>query len=242
MRRLVYLIILLANCLYAIAGEGHYFKKATHEKKINFGIKGGFTSSMFLVDRFKIKDITIDEVQNNYKVGYWGAFFMRINMKKHFLQPEIIYNVSKGEIEFDKRGSQHPDIDPDYATIISTIHSVEVPLLYGYNLIKSGPYGMNLFAGPKVRYVWKEKSKLEFTNFDQKGISEELYPLNISAVIGLGVSISNIFFDFRYEIGLHNISKEVFYDNISESGNEQLSNIVFRRRSNLLSFSFGFIF
>lgn len=50
-------------------------------KKINIGIKAGFNSSMFMVSELKIKDVTIDEVQNNYKIGYFGALFMRINMK-----------------------------------------------------------------------------------------------------------------------------------------------------------------
>ena len=51
-------------------------------RKINFrGIIGGFNSSMFMVSELKIKDVTIDEVQNNYKIGYFGALFMRINMK-----------------------------------------------------------------------------------------------------------------------------------------------------------------
>ena len=40
-------------------------------KKINIGIKAGFNSSMFMVSELKIKDVTIDEVQNNYKIGYF---------------------------------------------------------------------------------------------------------------------------------------------------------------------------
>ena len=43
--------------------------------------QSGFNSSMFMVSELKIKDVTIDEVQNNYKIGYFGALFMRINMK-----------------------------------------------------------------------------------------------------------------------------------------------------------------
>lgn len=91
-------------------------------KKINFGIKAGFNSSMFMVSELKIKDVTIDEVQNNYKIGYFGALFMRINMKKHFIQPEVSYNVTKCEITFDKLGSQHPAIEPDYASVQSVLH------------------------------------------------------------------------------------------------------------------------
>ena len=192
-------------------------------KKVNFGIKAGFNSSMFMVSELKIKDVTIDEVQNNYKIGYFGALFMRINMKKHFIQPEVSYNVSKGEIVFDKLGSQHPAVEPDYASVQSVLHSIDFPVLYGYNVVKKGPYGMSI------------------TNFDQKGIHEKLYPLNVSAVIGVGVNISRIFFDFRYEQGIRNISKSIVYDNINSDGSTGVSHIIFRRRDSALSFSFGFI-
>lgn len=107
-------------------------------RKINIGIKAGFNSSMFMVSELKIKDVTIDEVQNNYKIGYFGALFMRINMKKHFIQPEVSYNVSKCEITFDKLGSQHPAIEPDYASVQSVLHSIDFPILYGYNVVKKG--------------------------------------------------------------------------------------------------------
>lgn len=239
MKRNILLAVILLMCLTVHAQKTF---RIPHEKKVNFGIKGGFNSSMYFVDKFKIKDVTIDEIHNNYKIGYFGTLFMRINMKKHYIQPELSYNVSKSEIEFDKKGSQHPDIAPEYASIVSTIRTIELPVLYGYKFIKNGPYSMSFFIGPKIKYIWKEKSKLEFSNFDQKGINEELYPLNMSGVLGLEVSISNILFDFRYEVGLHNISKSVVYDNINESGQEQISNIVFNRRCNLLSFSLGFIF
>ena len=210
-------------------------------KKINFGIKAGFNSSMFMVSELKIKDVTIDEVQNNYKIGYFGAIFMRFNMKKHFIQPEVSYNVSKGEIVFDKLGSQHPAVEPDYASVQSVLHSIDFPVLYGYNVVKKGPYGMSIFAGPKLRYLWGKRNEITFTNFDQKGIHEKLYPLNVSAVIGVGVNISRIFFDFRYEQGIRNISKSIVYDNINSDGSTGVSHIIFRRRDSALSFSFGFI-
>ena len=180
-----------------------------------------------MVSELKIKDVTIDEVQNNYKIGYFGALFMRINMKKHYIQPEVSYNVTKCEITFDKLGSQHPAIEPDYASVQSVLHSIDFPVLYGYNVVKKGPYGMSIFAGPKLRYLWGKK---------------KLYPFNISAVIGVGVNISRIFFDFRYEQGIGNISKSITYDNINSDGSTGISRIIFDRRDSALSFSLGFIF
>ena len=136
------------------------------QPRFNLGVKAGFNSSMFMVSELKIKDVTIDEVQNNYKIGYFGALFMRINMKKHFIQPEVSYNVSKCEITFDKLGSQHPAIEPDYASVQSVLHSVDFPVLYGYNVVKKGPYGMSIFAGPKLRYLWGKHNEITFKNFD----------------------------------------------------------------------------
>ena len=70
---------------------------------------------------------------------------------------------------------------------------------------------MALFIGPKLEYVGNHKTDEEFEGFGHSGIKEELRPNNISSVIGLGVNIPNIFFDFRYEIGLTNISKSITY-------------------------------
>lgn len=228
---------------WASAQQTHQEKmEHPNTRKVNFGIKAGFNSSMFLVSDFKIKDVTIDEIQNNFQIGYFGALFMRINMKRHFLQPEISYNISRCEITFDKLGSQHPDIEPEYASVASSIHSIDFPMLYGYNVVKEGPYGMSLFAGPKVRYIWGRQNTITFDNFDQKGIQEELYPFNVNVVVGVAVNISRIFFDFRYEQGLRNISKSVTYDSLNPDGSLGVSDITFRRRDNVLSFSLGVIF
>lgn len=227
-------------CLSCFAQEN--VKKGQTDHSINIGIKGGFNSSMYFVDKFKIMDVTIEEIQNNYKIGYFASVYMRVNINKHFFQPELHYTISKSEIMFDKRGSQSPEVQPDYATIDATIHSIGFPVLYGYNFVKRPPYAMCFFVGPKPMYVWKQKSKLSFSNFDQTGIEEKLFPINVSAVVGVGVTISNIFFDFSYEMGLHNISKSVRYDNMSPEGEEQISNVTFNRRNNILSFSLGVIF
>ncbi len=239
------LILLLATFLLAGGTYGQEQRRKVgrhYSKRINFGVKAGFNSSMFLVSDFRIKDVTIDDIQNNYDIGYFGTLFMRINMKRHYLQPEVSYNISRGEIEFDKLGSQHPDIEPQYASVRSTIHSIDFPMLYGYNVIKEGPYGMSIFFGPKLRYIWNKQNKINFVNFDQQDMHERLTPFNASAVVGVGVNIARIFFDFRYDLGLFNISKSATYESTNTEGDLTRSNIDFKRRDYTLSFSLGLIF
>lgn len=207
------------------------------DRSVNFGIKGGFTSALFIVSDLMVNGRQIDEVQNNYKIGYFGSFFLRINRGNHFFQPEVSYVVNRCEITFPK-----PQADGDMsafaqeAAVNSSLHSIDVPLLYGYNIIKQGPYGLALFGGPKFRYLWKKKCELTFRNFDQQDIQETLYPLNAALTLGVAVTIAPIFFDFRYDIGLHNISKKVTYTSMD---NSQLR---FHRRDNILSFSLGAFF
>lgn len=215
---------------------------------VNFGIKGGFTSSLFLVSQFSVNGVAIDEVQNNYKIGYFGSLFMRINFDRHFLQPEISYNINRCNITFEKPLPDDAPIGtlPQEASITSSIHSIDVPVIYGYNFIKEGPYSLAVFGGPKFRYIWDKKSDITFDNFDQLSIREKLRPLNLSLTVGVAVTISRVFFDFRYDIGLHNISKRVTYDvppaDNATDETATANEIRFHRKDNVLSFSFGVFF
>ena len=235
-------------------------EKRKLETSVNFGAKGGFTASLFLVSDLSINGQRIDQIQNNYKIGYFASMFMRINFDRHFLQPELSYTINRCNITFDKplptdiSGDIPADTptDPpatapsDPGSITSSIHSVEFPVIYGYNLIKEGPYSLAVFAGPKLRFIWDKKSKVTFENFNMDNIHEELYPFNVSLTLGVAVTISRIFFDFRYDIGLHNISRKITYDmpdlQPSPGENRPDREIRFTRKDNVLSFSFGVFF
>lgn len=239
-KRMGWICVWLTLCLAQVVAQEHSRMERINNKKVNFGFRAGFNSSMYLVSDFKINDVTIKEIHNTtFKIGYYGTAFARLNFEKHYLQPELSYQVSRCEITFDKLGSQHPNIDPNYATIHSKIHSLEMPVLYGYNIIKEGPYGLSVFGGAKVKFLWNNMNRITFENFDQKDIKEELYPITLSVTAGVAVNISNVFFDFRYEQGLRNISKSVTYADMesSESGRMTLN-----RRENILSFSLGIMF
>ena len=208
------LLLLIALLLPALFVTAQGIKNGLKEEpKINVGIKGGFNSSMYFTSRLELDGERMEDVQNIYK----------------------------GEIAFNKNQNKENTL-PELAKLNSTIHSLELPILYGYSFVKSRPYGMALFIGPKLEYVWKHKTSEEFEGFGYSGIKEELHPINISSVIGLGVNIANIFFDFRYEIGLTNISKSIIYEKDTDGIMSQEKGIFINRHRNVLSFSLGVIF
>lgn len=225
-----------------LAAQSMEHAKPKREVKVNYGLKGGFTSSMNIVKKFKIADVTIDDVQNNYRIGYMASAFFRVHAGRHFLQPELCYTVSRSEIQFDKRGTQHPDITPDYATIDATLHLIEIPVLYGFDLVKTGIYEMFAYAGPKAQLVWKKKSRMELHNLADRSLHEDLYRFNGSVLLGVGVRISHLLLDFRYDIGIDNVSRRVQYAQLLPDGTIETADITLRRRNNILSFSVGVLF
>ncbi len=213
-----------------------------HNHPVNFGVKFGFNSSLPIVSNLTINGTKIEEIQNYFKIGYLGSVFMRINFDRHFLQPEISYNINRCNITFNKPAED--DAALEIASNTTSIHSIDVPVIYGYNVIKEGPYSLAIFGGPKIRYIWQ--CEVTFENFDQQGIKEKFRPLNLSFTLGVAVTISRVFFDFRYDIGLHNISRRVTYD-VGTENNQNLEDtpaneIRFARRDNVLSFSLGVFF
>lgn len=244
-----------------VAGtQDNTLEQSAHNGRVNFGVKGGFTSSLLLPSDFSINGQRINPVQNNYKIGYFGSFFVRINFGRHFLQPEISYALNRCDITFDLpddtqtttssgNGIAGTDnvanlLPPRKATIASELHSLDIPIIYGYNVIKEEPYSLAVFGGPKLRYIFDKASKVDFMGFEQTGITEELYPLNVSFTAGVAVTISRIFFDFRYDIGISNLSRNVTYQQGTNTDlpDSHEGEIHLHRRDNVLSFSLGIFF
>lgn len=163
------------------------------KQKVSIGIKGGFNSAMLFTDELSYGEQEITDIQNNYKVGYIATVFTRINLKKqHFIQPEISYAVSQGSISMSNL-RENATILEDNALIRTKMSSLEMPILYGYKFIDSYPYGMSFFLGPKIAWTIKKQSYSKYSGFYQKNIIENIRPLNYSAVLGIGVNISNVF-------------------------------------------------
>lgn len=209
----------------------------------NFGAKAGFTAALALFQDFRVDGLLVDQVQNDYKVGYFASLFMRINLNRHFLQPELSYNVNECGITFDK------PLPPDAATgtlrggkatINSRIRSIDLPVIYGYNFIRQGPYAMAVFGGPKLRYIWRSRSRTDYRNFDTDDLSERLHPFSLSLTLGVSVTISPLFIDFRYDIGLLNLTRSVSAP--AGNGDERPHSVSYRRHDNVLSFSLGLFF
>ncbi len=232
-RRVIAILFMFLSCALTHARQRDY-------RLINYGVKGGFSSTLYDVQELSIATLPINEHTAKSEISSFYTIFTRLNMKRHFLQTEASYNISNYSIEFPTE-QWNPAAKPHDKSAISTqIIGVEVPLYYGYHILKEGPYGMSFFIGPKAKFILIDYSSHTFENIPYNQISENINPLNFSLMAGFGVNISRIFFDFSFEYGLHNISKG--FNTIDIKGNEGTQDMIFNRRKNVLSFSVGFMF
>ena len=206
----------------------------------NYGVKSGFSSTIYTVDELVVAGAPINDYIAKSEISLFYTIFARGNINRHYLQTELSYNISNYTIEFGCN-QWNSLAKPSEKSLIGTkIIGFEVPLYYGYHVLKEGPYGLSLYFGPKAKFILSNFSKHTFANSPYKQFSENIYPINFSLMVGMGINISRVFFDFSFEYGLQNISNGF----VTTDTEDQVSteDLVFNRRKNVLSFSVGFMF
>lgn len=206
---------------------------------VNYGVKAGFSSTIYDITQLSVASIPIGEYNTKSEISSFFTAFTRFNIKRHYVQTEVSYNISNYSIympttQWDPQASAN-----DLSIIGTQINGIEVPFYYGYHIMKQDSYGMSFYLGPKAKFVIDGLSRYTFNNLPYENIKENIQPINFSLMFGLGINIGRVFFDFSLEYGLHNISQGITTSDAE--GNATRGNIVFDRRKNVLSFSVGFI-
>ena len=181
MKKLLLLIALLLPALFVTAqGIKNGLKE---EPKINVGIKGGFNSSMYFTSRLELDGERMEDVQNNYKVGYFAAMFFRVHMKRHFIQPEIMYNIYKGEIAFNKNQNKEMVIldaallvESDYLNFIDKLLVVICNEDIQIERIKQRDNCSKEEALSRIKSQMSQEEKVKYADYiiDNSGTIEEL--------------------------------------------------------------------
>ena len=218
----------------------HAYGQQKPSVTLNYGLKTGFSSTIYDVRDFSVLQTPITEYTSHSEISSFYTGFLRVNLHRHYLQTECSYNISKYSISFPVY-QWHPVSDSREQSIIYTkITGIELPIYYGYHIIKDGDYGMSFYMGPKAKFVLTDISNHVFEKLPFSKVTEVIHPMNFSMMLGLGISISPVFFDFSFEYGLHNISD--YFDTTLFNGKVATDALVFNRRKNVLSFSIGFMF
>lgn len=182
-----------------------------------FGIKGGMNFSNLKYDDFVTDEYDISMVDNK-KAGFHFGVFARASMFGLFLQPELYFSTSSNELNVEEIRTGETKI------VEQKFNKLDIPVMVGG---KFGPLRAGL--GPVATLVINNKSELkDYTQYEEK-----FRNATFGYQLGVGLDISKISFDFRYE---GNLSK--FGDGITVAGEQR--NFDGRERQFLLSLGLAF--
>lgn len=205
--------------------------------RFNAGIKAGFQAVTYNDPEFDIEGYEFDEsnIQSN-KIGYAFSAFARITKNKCYLQTEVAFGITNHSFDF------HDQRQPaDGSTIANNVvydlktYCVQVPILFGLNIVEKGRYSMSIFTGPRTKFVFTSLSEQNFKHFRYENLEEILNKQTYYWEIGLGIKISRVFLDLTFDLGLNKAASHI----IAHDDGSIFSS---SRRDNILSFSVGFLF
>lgn len=241
MKRLYLLLWMLPLCLSAFAQE---FIKI-EEKAFNWGGEIGVNAAIPVVKSLTIDDREMEDIRLQYQVGYQAALFSRINIDRFYLQPSLVWRYTEGDIRFNipqeenslPEGTDTPTpIGRNRITYKSA--TIEIPVMVGYYLIKEAPYALSVMFGPNAKYNYKTRYSTDLTDSPRE-FEDDNTPFSISLAAGLGVSIGRLFLDFSYEFGLNEVASD--FREIG-TGTQPKGALSIEKRTNIMSFSLGFLF
>jgi len=181
------LILLAVICLFSSA------LFAQLSSPINFGLHAGLVST-----KMDTKMPSVSEVKDKADNGMMLGAFLRINLNKWYLQPELNYVSRKSEVVVN-------GVSGDVKT-----KSMDIPMLLGYKLVKLPAFKLRAFAGPVASFniddSFSSALKQRFEDEDLKGAVW-------NAKVGAGVDVWKLTLDVDYEFGLSDVSSEFLKKN-----------------------------
>ena len=161
---------------------------------LNVGLKAGVHySNLNLAGEFDLNSDAITQL-------HWGAFG-RVGFERVYVQPEVYFSKKGGDLSYDLLNLTGGF---DYS-------NVDVPLLFGYKLIKGTALDLHIMAGPVFSFVTDADYPDELDPF----LHDEFFDEHLLGVqYGVGVDVLFLTIDARVE---HN--SKVYNDPNLISGN-----------------------
>ncbi|WP_226390102.1 porin family protein [Penaeicola halotolerans] len=191
-------------------------------KKIILAIAALFTVGMVQAQDFSIgpkigvstTNIKVDSDQfesGDSKMGYHVGAFARVGIGSFFLQPEVLYVNSGGEIR-ERQGLNSRSYDVRF-------NKIDVPVMAGFRFAEV----FRIQAGPVASILLNSDVSDEF----QQLFNPDYNRTTLGYQAGIGLDLANLVVDLKYE------------GNLSKAG-EELGGFATDQRVNQLILSVGF--
>ena len=221
-------------CLISCITENNAQTQSPERNWGKWGVRLGLnTISIMNYEVYHANEILTNSSYTN-KNGYLLTGFVRFNINRIFLQPEIAWNEYRRTCSFSFPIESGTDYHPSTGLDINS-KAVNTDFLVGYNIIHDYPFLFGIFVGSSFIGTYRTDYSMEL----EKSSSKTEWLLNYSGILGFSINISRIYFDLRYEISLPNANLNL--NEIPDSP-ENYQGVKIKKREAILSLSFGVMF
>jgi hypothetical protein len=204
-----------------------------HRKVFNWGFKVGLNANAVMHLNGTQGETELVNLSFQNKSGYDVTGFLRVNLDRFFIQPELGWSTLNKGISFSFLSDQEPLPVFELQFRTKTVHADG---LIGYNITKTGPFVFNVLSGTTLRY----KFDTRFSAAHPKSEHRDADPIyNAFGVFGFSVNIAHAHFDIRYAVSM--LTTNLHFNNIADKP-DWLNDVVINKSENLLSFSCGVMF
>lgn len=175
------------------------------QAQIQFGVKGGITSTSIKADDvIQVDDASdIEELAvkgKNSKIGFQGGIMARISIVKLYVQPELLFTSTGGEVEVSallENGDTYSEIREQ------KYRQLDFPIMLGY---KFGP--ARIQAGPVGTIILGTDPSLD--GFRGMDYEEEFNGATWGYQVGVGLDLGKkLTIDVKYEGNLSKLGDGV---------------------------------
>lgn len=141
----------------------------------------------------------IDSVTSQFKSGFHAGVFTRFG-KRIYFAPELLYTFS---------GTSLTSSSPDSAWQQNIrIGSLDVPLLFGLNIIRSQMLKWRVEAGPVMSFVLNKKIE-DVNSFTGPITTADISSAQWMVMLGTGLDLWFLTLDIRYEYAFNTLISDV---------------------------------
>lgn len=175
-------ILSVAICLFSTA------MFAQLSSPISLGLHAGLVSTKADTDLGGIGGIK-EKADNGMMVGA----FLRVNLNKWYLQPELNYVTRKTTVDF--AGDSY-----DFKT-----KSLDVPILLGYKIVKLPAFKLRAFAGPVASFKVDDSVKSTISGAVDSDFKGAVW----NGKFGAGIDVWKLTLDVDYEVGFSDVAEDL---------------------------------
>jgi hypothetical protein len=162
---------------------------------LTFGLRGGVSSSGLQVkESFPVSGGTISYQDGDKVLGWHVGVLARVKISNFYVQPEVLFTESGGDIEVSGTGYTTPEI----GTI--KFNNLSIPVLAGVKL--GSIFRVNL--GPAFNFPLSQK-----VSDNIKDLEQNYNSATIGYQAGIGADISILMLDLKYEGNLSKLGDSV---------------------------------